>query len=82
EPDVNQHREVALNILRGLGEWVPAIQMRIHVMRMMKKQRTWNPFFKHWTAGNWVGDDVLNSEIELLEQKLEKARKAASDEAR
>ncbi|MDA1141957.1 MAG: hypothetical protein O3B01_25615 [Planctomycetota bacterium] len=82
EPDVNLHREVALSILRSLGEWVPAIQMRIHVMRMMKKQRTWNPFFKHWTAGNWVGDDVLNSEIELLEQKLEKARKAASDEAR
>jgi hypothetical protein len=81
EPDVNQHREVALNILEGLRDWVPAIRMRIHVLRVMKKQRTWNPFFKHWYGGKWVGDDVLHSEIELLELKLGKARKAASNEA-
>ncbi|MDP7135221.1 MAG: hypothetical protein QF437_32285, partial [Planctomycetota bacterium] len=81
EPDVNQHREVAINILKGLGDWVPAIRMRIHVFRVMKKQRTWNPFFKHWYGGKWVGDDVLKNEIDLLERMMEKARKAASSES-
>jgi len=72
-PDVNAHRDQALQTLERLGNWAPALEMRLQILRDIRRN-WWMDYGSVFIKGQNRDKSDLVREMDEIEELLTKSR--------